>query len=173
MQTTASYAPSEVVVIISQESSGFSHQIVGGAEGTFVKVSRDSDTWTHVTSVDNFATRVHSANDSGKITLTLMQSSPSNDILTAVYNRDKALKNSSGLFTITVKDGSGRSVDFAQEAYISNFPERDYDQTLSNREWVISCTNLQSYVGGNSLMDGADVDALNALDADVDTVWKR
>jgi hypothetical protein len=173
MQTTASYAPSEVVVIISQESTGFSHQIVGGAEGTFVKVARDSDTWTHVTSVDNFATRVHSANDSGKITLTLLQSSPSNDVLTAVYNRDKQMKNSSGLFTITVKDGSGRSVDFAQEAYISSFPERDYDQTLSNREWVISCTNLQSYVGGNSLMNDSDVSTLNALDADVDTVWKK
>jgi len=132
MQTTASYAPSEVVVIISQESSGFSHQVVGGAEGTFVKVARDGDSWTHVTSVDNFATRVHSANDSGKITLTLLQSSPSNDILTAVYNRDKSLKNSSGLFTITVKDGSGRSLDFAQEAYISTYPERSYDQSLMN-----------------------------------------
>lgn len=173
MQTTASYAPSEVVVIISQESSGFSHQIVGGAEGSFVKIARDSETWMHVTSVDNFATRVHSANDSGKVTLTLLQSSPSNDVLTALYNRDKQLKNSSGLFTITVKDGSGRSLDFAQEAYISTFPERSYDQALSNREWVISATNLQSYVGGNSLLNTNDVNALNTLDSDVDTVWKQ
>ena len=113
---TSTYSPSDVNVVLSQESTGLIHVIAGYAEDSHINVERDSETYEHVTGVDNIATRVYKANTSGKVTVSLGQGSASNDILTMLYLNDKASKNSSGLFTLTVKDGSGRSVAFAQEA---------------------------------------------------------
>ena len=69
-----SYAPSEVVVVISQESTGFTHQVVGFAEDSFIVLARDAESWTHSTGADGYTTRTHNINASGKVTLELMQS---------------------------------------------------------------------------------------------------
>lgn len=173
LQNLATYSPLDVVVIITQASTNFSHQVVGFMSDSFVTVARDSDTFDHETGVDDFSTRVYHSNKSGKITLSLQQSSPSNDVLTALHNRDVALRNNSGLFEITVKDGSGRSVYTSQEAYIGKVPDSAFGSGVQAREWVINATRVQSLIGGNSLVNPEDVDALGALDTTIAPEWKR
>ena len=87
---TSTYSPSDVNVVISQESTGLIHVVAGYAEDSHGNVERDSETYEHVTGVDNIATRVYKANTSGKVTVSLGQGSASNDILTMLYLNDKA-----------------------------------------------------------------------------------
>lgn len=172
-QALASYSPLDVVAIITQESTGVSHRVVGFAEDSFINVERDSGTWTHGTGVDNFATRTYMANTSGKLTLSLMQGSPSNDVLTAFYLRDAATRNNSGIFSIIVKDGSGRSVYSSSQAYIGTVPNSPFGKDAGNREWVINCTAVDTFIGGNGLINPEDVDTLASLDVNVDPAWVR
>ena len=167
-----SYAPSEVVVVISQESTGFTHQVVGFAEDSFIQLARDAESWTHSTGADGYTTRTHNINSSGKVTLELMQSSPSNDVLSAIWNRDRVFKNNSGLFSITIKDGSGRSIARSDQAYISVFPDQTYGSSVNNNSWIISAANLERYIGGNSLVSGDTVDTLAALETTISDEWK-
>lgn len=169
----ASYVPDEVVIIITHDASGTSHRVVGYMQDSFVTIARAEDSWTHETSADGKATRINNANDSGTIVIDIMQSSASNDYLTALYNYDKQYKNNKGVFSIIVKDGSGRSMDRSDEAYISTYPERVYGNGINGRTWTISCTQMESYVGGNSLLDIDTQDALNSLNAPVDDSWKQ
>lgn len=170
-QSLASYSPLDVVVILTQKSTGIVHRVVGYMEDTFVNVERDSDTWTHVTGVDNFSTRVYMANTSGKVTLSLQQGSPSNDVLTALYRQDAATRNNTGLFSILVKDGSGRSVYSSQQAYIGKVPNSQFGNTVQAREWIINSTAVDSTIAGNGSIQPEDVDTLNALGVTTPTQW--
>ena len=172
-QALASYSPLDVVAIITQESTGVSHRIVGFAEDSFINVERDSGTWSHNTGADNFSTRTYMANTSGKATLSLQQGSPSNDVLMALHLRDAASRNSSGIFSIIIKDGSGRSVYSSSQAYIGTVPNSPFGKEAGTRDWVINCTAVDTYLGGNSLVNPEDVDTLAALDVNVDTAWVR
>jgi hypothetical protein len=167
-----SYAPSEVVVIISKPDIGFTHQVVGYSEDSFIQLTRDVESWTLTTGADGMATRTHAINESGKVTLDLMSVSVSNDILSALWNRDKQFKNNSGLFSILVKDNSGRSVARSDSAFISTFPDQTYGSGAGSLQWVISAANLERYIGGNSLVSGDAVDAMAALERSIDDQWQ-
>ena len=169
---TSTYSPSDVSVVISQSSSGLVHVVGGYADDSHINVERDSETFEHHTGVDNVATRIYKANTSGKITLSLSQGSASNDILSGIYRNDSESRNSSGLFSITVKDGSGRSVAFAQEAYIGVVPNSQYGNSLNNRDWVIRATRMTDYIGGNSLISPEDVNAIEKLGSTVAAEWR-
>lgn len=172
-QQLATYAPDEVVVIISQKSSGLSEKVMGFMEDSFITIARMNESWTHTTGADNLATRTYSANSSGTITLSIMQSSNSNDVLTALWERDNNLKNNKGLFSITVKDASGRSVYYSPEAYIGKIPDSAFGSGVSGRDWVVNCTNLKHYIGGNSVVSDEIVSSLDLLGADVADAWKE
>ena len=169
---TSTYSPIDVSVVISQASTGLVHVISGYAEDSFVNIEREMDTYQHYTGVDNTATRIYSANTSGKVTVSLQQSSASNDLLTALYNYDKSSRNSSGLFTLTVKDGSGRSVMFSQEAYIGVVPGQAYGSGMSTRDWVLHCTQMEDIIAGNSLVSPEDAAGIDLLGGNLPTEWR-
>lgn len=167
----ASYAPSEVVVVISKPDIGFTHQVVGMAEDSFIQIERDTDSWTLTTGSDGMPTRTHSINDSGKVTLDILAVSVSNDIMGALWSRDRQFKNNSGLFSIIVKDNSGRSLARSDQAFISNLPAQTFGSSSGTNQWVINAANLERVVGGNALVSGDAIDALGALEGSFDPQW--
>ena len=118
-QNLANYSPEDVVMILSNDIFG-SHVISGTAEGTFISYERSVDRATLVVGSDLSAARVLRRNKSGTVTLTLMQSAESNDVLSMIAQRDEEAHDNSYLFSLTIKDLSGRSVFFAPVAFIGN-----------------------------------------------------
>lgn len=170
---TSTYSPIDVTVVISQESSGLYHVVSGFAEDSHVNIEREMDTYQHYTGVDNTATRIGSANTSGKVTLSLQQSSASNDVFTAMYNYDRQYRGTNkGLFAVTVKDGSGRSIMFSQEGYIGVVPNQQFGSGMNTREWVIHCTQMDNFIGGNSLVSPEDSAAIDAVEGNLATEWR-
>lgn len=170
-QRVSTYAPNDITIVISQESSGISHIASGYSEDSIVQVERNAETFTMYTGADNYSTRVFNANNSAKITLSLQQTSATNDVLTQIYKNDVATRNSTGMFSIHIKDNSGRSDYFSDDAYIGVVPNSNFNNSMQTREWVIHAHNLETLIGGNGTISPEDQATLAALGDVVDVRW--
>lgn len=170
-QRLATFAPNDVTIIVTHNASGIVHQISGFSEDSIVTVERNSPTYELYTGADDTNTRIYKANTSAKLTIPLAQSSNSNDILTALYEFDKNSRNSQGIFSIIVKDNSGRSSFFSDEAYIAVVPNSQFANSMQTREWVIDAVRTTDYIGGNSSLSAEDAATLEALGVTPDANW--
>ncbi len=171
VQRLATFAPNDVTVVITQRSTGIAHIVSGFSEDSIVNIERSAETYALYTGADNTSTRVYNANKSATITLSLQQTSGSNDILSALYANDSATRNSSGLFTLQVSDASGRSRYFSDDAYIGVVPDSAFANSMQTRDWVIQAHNLDTYIGGNAILSPEDQDTLTSLGFNVDSKW--
>lgn len=135
------YNPKEVAIIVG------GNIIDGFADGTFINVERDEDSYTLQVGSDGEATRSKNNNLSGTVTLTLRQGSPSNAILSALAQQDEL--NGSGIVPLLVKDNSGSSIHSAETAWIQKPSAAEYGRESGSREWVIRTDRLQTFIGGN------------------------
>lgn len=141
MGVVKTYDPKQVSVIIGGKiMSGF-------ADGSIVKVKRNSDAFTLKVGVDGGGTRAKSNDSSGEIEIELMQSSNSNDDLSAFAQAD-ALTNA-GVVSGIVKDGSGRTVVGATTCWVKKMPDVSFGKEVGTRTWVIVSDDLNMFVGGN------------------------
>lgn len=122
--------------------------ISGYAEGTAISIERNEDAFTLEVGADGESTRVKSNNRSGIITLTLQQSSSSNDSLTQFALSDDL--SNSGVFPTIIKDLNGTTLVTAAESWIRRLPTSEFGSDLSSREWVIETDKLVMTVGGNN-----------------------
>lgn len=139
----ATYDPKEVHVIIGGTP------ISGFADGTFVQISFDEQQWNKVTGADGLTSRSKSNNFGGQVTITLLQTSNSNDVLSAIWNRDR--RSNDGVVTLLVKDALGRTTWSAAQAWIQKMVDQDFSKETEEREWVFDCADLRGLAGGNQI----------------------
>lgn len=126
--------------------------ISGFADGTFVTVAREAASFTKVTGSDGTVSRARSNNRSGTMTITLLQTSPSNDILSAFLAEDEL--NGTGVFQVLLKDVTGGSRFFSAVAWVETLPSVEYGKELSNREWTLALSDIEFNVTGNVAIGG-------------------
>jgi len=165
------YSPIDVVVIIQQKATGVVHQVSGFADDSQINIERGQDTWKKYVGVDNDTTRTYSADESGMATLSLAQTSSSNDVLYNLYNYDKNTRNGQGLFSVTIKDASGRSIMFAKSAWIGVVPNQQFGADVNTRDWVIHCASMVDIIGGNGLFTAGDASNIEKLGGTVASEW--
>ncbi len=136
------YSAKEVQVVVGGVP------ISGYTDGTFVEISREEDTWSKVVGADGYVTRGKTNNFSGTLTITLKQSSPSNDVLSGFIIADEL--TSSAIIPILIKDISGTSTYFSAQGWIQSWPNSTFDKAIGDRSWVIALAELTMLVGGNS-----------------------
>ena len=170
-QRLATFAPNDVNVVITQDSTGIAHIVSGYSEDSIVNIERNAETFTMYTGADNTSTRIYNANKSAVITLSLQQTSASNDILSLLYANDSASRNSSGLFSLQISDSSGRSRYFSDDAYVGVVPNSAFANSMQTRDWVIHAHNLDTYIGGNALLSPEDQDVITTLGGTIDAKW--
>lgn len=170
-QRLATFAPNDVTVVITQRSSGIAHIVSGYSEDSIVNIERNSETFTMYTGADNTSTRIYNSNKSAKVTLSLQQTSSSNDILSLLYANDSNSRNSSGLFSLQISDSSGRSRYFSDDAYVGVVPNSQFGNSMQVRDWVLHAHNLDTYIGGNAILSPEDQDTISVLGGVVDGKW--
>lgn len=121
----------------------------GYADGTFVEVQRNSDSFTMMVGPDGDATRAKTNDQSGTVTITLQQSSETNDLFAAMLAADELSSNGAGIGTLMIKDNSGRSIHTAEKAWIKKAADSPYSKDVSTRAWVIETDKLLTFPGGN------------------------
>lgn len=136
------FNPKDVVVI-------FGAAIISGfADGTFIEAERSEDAFTMSSGADGEVTRVGSANRSGTVTLTLAQSSASNDVLSLIAKGDEL--SGTGVLPLNIKDANGRTTIVSAFGWIRRVPSTSFSKDIETREWIIDCDRLQIFVGGNN-----------------------
>lgn len=141
--TVRTYDPKAVIVTFGAVI------FTGFAEGTFVSIERNGDLFEKVRGADGGVDRVNKNANDYAVTITLKQTSITNDALSAIAQAD--ILANTGKFPLTVKDLIGTTLFFAAQAWIAKDPTDEESDTLSNREWRIDTGIAAKFTGGNVL----------------------
>jgi len=137
----ASYNPKDVAVIFG------GIPLDGFVDGTFLDLQFDEVQWNKVTGADGLTSRAKTNNYAGILTLTLQQTSNSNDYLAGIWNADR--RTSAGVLPLLVKDASGRTVIAAKNAWIRQAPNLSFSKEVEGREWALDLDDMEWFGGGN------------------------
>lgn len=165
----ATYSPENIVVIL--HNSKFSHQVSGFQEGTFLEIERTIPHATLQNGADGTNARVVRAVKNSDITLTLMQTSESNDVLSQLLVLDEGSRDGSDVFAITIKDTSGRTVASSAAAFIGTTPSMGFSEEISQRDWVIHAIHMNIHIGGNGRFTPDGQDAITDLGYTFEDRW--
>jgi hypothetical protein len=140
------YSPRKVVVTWTSAYNG-GVVLTGYAPDTFIKATRNEDSFAVDVGADGEVARVASANRSGTVEITLQQVSASNDDLTNDIQQDELSQDNTG--TLQIADASGRTILLASEAWIKKPTDVEFASGKGTRTWPFETGNLEMYDGGN------------------------
>ena len=158
MANLSHYSPSDVTITIA----GL-YTVTGYAEGTFVRISKDTQQCTTLRAMDGTMCRVKSPDLGWKVEITLAQSSSANDIFSTFWNVDKV--TGMGKFPLFINDGSGSTMFMAATAWVETLPDVVFSNSLETRTWVFAATDAIINIGGNDNM--GDLSSILGLGASV------
>jgi len=144
MANTKDYDPKKISVMVG------SHTVEGLADGTFVTVSRNNQTWTVSSGAGGEHARSKSNDKSGTMELTLMATSATNDVLTGHMLADEKI-GSSGKFTFNILDAHGKTAVGTLEAWVQQPPSVEYGKELGDRVWTLESGEIEFFVGGTDV----------------------
>lgn len=138
---TGTYDPKKVIIT-------FGGLILSGfAEGKMVTVKRKEDMWSMQIGVDGEGARSKSNNKSGEIEISLLQTSASNEALSALALSDE--NSNSAALPFAIKDISGASLFLAETAWIKKYPDAEYTDKATTRTWMFETDLILLNVAGN------------------------
>ncbi len=144
MPRRASYYDPDQVVILAAGA-----RIQGFADGEYITVEQVSDGFQDVVGTDGEVARSKSNDRRATVTIKLLQTSPSNDVLSAIHRADLDAPNGAGVFAFQMMDLQGTSIVHGAKAWIVKFPDTSMDRTAKSREWQIRIATVDRFVGGN------------------------
>jgi DNA-binding protein YbaB len=125
------YDPKKILISLG------SHTVTGYSDGTFVSIEANGDGISKKVGCDGEVVRSIDPDSSAKVTLTLLQTSPTVAYCQAQYEKDKATAD--GTFPLLVKDLKGGMVFSAKDAWVVKPPNREYGKEPTDREISIDC----------------------------------
>lgn len=125
----ATYDPKKVIITYGGIPIG------GYADGTFLSVEPNAESWTKKVGADGEVVRAMSNDNTHTVTFTLQQSSESNKYLSNCKNMDKL--TGQGMQSLSITDLNGETLFFWQQAWISTDPTYEYAKEATDRQWVL------------------------------------
>lgn len=119
------------------------------ADGDHISIAMNEDQYKLKVGNTGEATRSKTNNLSGRFTFTLMQSSPMNDILSALMLADSQSPLGATI-PITVKDNLGTSFFIAPACWCVKWPDHKNSMEAQGKQWVYETGSLSmQFHGGN------------------------
>lgn len=137
------YAAEKVIVTIGPVI------LSGWTDGDFLTAKYDEDRYFAKAGADGEVGRAKNASKMGEITITLSQTSGSNDGLSLLFNLG-SLGAFDNPIPIGIADLSGRTLAGAASCWIKTTPELSFGKEVGDREWVFTAAGLTMHAGGNS-----------------------
>lgn len=124
-------------------------ELTGYAENAMITISQMGDGIGSVVGCHGDVIRTISPDNRFEITVTLLQSSSSNDYLSGIHARDKS--NGDGVLPLIIKDLSGRTTFVDSQAWITKYPDatRTNNAGDGNLEWVFNTAYGTVFIGGH------------------------
>ena len=148
--TVNTYSAKDVILTIG------GYQITGWQT---ITISRSVKGFTVIRGIRGKNTRVPNRDTSATISMSILQTSQANDVLSYIHELD--LEEGTARIALMLKDRSGRSVFSSNEAFITGYPVTTFSGQFEYRSWEIFCQSTATYtVAGNArpatdLLDGA------------------
>jgi len=163
------YSPDLTDLIISNQI--VDHIVTGFGEGSFISVEPAAERFVPVYGAKGEAYRARNSTRAFNLTLTLSQTSHSNDVLSLLLQND--YDSLDGTFTLTLKDSSGTTVFTEPFAYIGQEPTQGFsgNGSLENREWTIHLPDPSYHIGGNGRFSVDTQRDVENLGGAVDPRW--
>jgi len=137
----AQYDPKAIIATIVSPLPGIgSHTITGYQDGTMLVAERNSDLNELTPGAQGDFAFTLKRDRSGTITLSLLQTSPSNAVLSQIALADQI--SGQGVFSIQIKDNESGSVGGATVAKIQKHSNMEFSNEITVREWIITCGEL-------------------------------
>lgn len=135
------YDPKKVIITFgSILFSGF-------ADGSVVTITRSGNLFDKRKGADGSVDRINMNSNDFEVQVNLMQTSVTNDLLSAVAAAD--LLANTGINPLTVKDLSGTTLFFAAQAWIQKDPDDEFGDSLGTRQWTFGTGVASKFTGGN------------------------
>ncbi|MND61435.1 hypothetical protein D3C80_526940 [compost metagenome] len=141
MASLTTYSPKDVTCTIAGICS-----VEGYADGEFIRISKNENAVSTRRAMDGTQSRVYSPDTGWQLQLTLMQSSTTNDLISALWNVDQVTRM--GKFPIFIKDGLGTTMFMAASCWVESPADVVFSNQLETRTWIFACTEVSVNIGG-------------------------
>lgn len=154
MSSVLTFTPSNVTV----DLSGY---ILTGIVS--VSVKRNTPSYTKINGIRGVHTRRRALDRSVTFEIEVLQTSPTNTILSRIENGDYAIQT--GMLSISVTDSNGKDWNFqSNNAFVSDGGRVKLSRTAENRVWVIEGLTATGSSGGASESPLALFDSIQGFD---------
>lgn len=123
--------------------------VQGYADGDFLAISWETDAFTDVVGTDGDVSRSKTNDRRATVEITLMSTSPTNDLFSALHIADLNAPGGAGVGALLITDLNGTSLYTAGNAWISKAPDVTYGREANERVWTLRVDNLRAFTGGN------------------------
>lgn len=131
-----------------QVSVTFGPVILSGfGDGEQILVEPNVESFSLLMGAQGDGARTRSRDKSSRVTVRLLQTSETNDLLSAILATDRA--TGEGIFPLMVKDNGGRALHLAESAWIVAPPSSAYGAEAGVREWIFESDSMEDFHGGN------------------------
>jgi hypothetical protein len=142
-QTVSTYDPKEVVITFGAVP------IDGYADGTFVEVAPSGEAFTRHVGADGEVSRSKSNDNTHNVTVTLKQSSLSNEYLSVCNKADRLTGHA--MLPLSITDLNGGTLYFWAEAWVE-VPSWSFGKEQSDRAWVFHTGQIAGENQGGTIL---------------------
>lgn len=111
------------------------HMITGYSDDTFIQVEPNSDGTSTVVGCDGEVNRAIGTDQTYKVTITLLQNSPSDKYFANTWDEDQ--EQGTGIHPLMIRDIMGEEEFSADECWIEKPANWERGKDISKRDWVL------------------------------------
>lgn len=112
----------------------------GFADGEFLRIEQEADDFTDIAGTDGEVARSKTNDRRATITILLLQTSVSNQALSALSNLDRLTPNGAGIAPFRAVIGDSTYV--ASSCWVMKPPDISMDREATTREWTLRVADL-------------------------------
>ena len=121
----------------------------GFGEDTFIEITNEAESFVDVVGVDGDVSRSKTGDRRATIKFTLMQTSETNDLLSALAELDDNTPGGAGVGALLIRDNSGRAMYEGPQSWIQKPPDVTFGKQAGPRVWTIRVARLIRSDNGN------------------------
>lgn len=140
MGATRTYDPAEHLV------SFLGNILTAFGPDSFIEAERNEEAFTLTVGAGGEPARARNRNISGRVTITLLATSPENDLLSNAMLLDEIAGE--GIGPLFLKDQGGTMVVHAESAWIVKAPAISRAKEVPVYVWIIECAKMEVFAGG-------------------------
>ena len=131
--------PKEVTVMVNGN-------VLAGFSADKIVIPRERNQSEDEVGADGDVARRITNDKRGSFVVTLLETSKSNLVLTALARADELSGN--GIFPVVVKNNRGQDLYIGASCWIQKMPDAAHGAAVNSRQWTIRTNNMNMTVGG-------------------------